>query len=434
MCWLVGAVSMLALLAPPARAADPQPPRLDARTWVLVDPRDGEQLAARAPARRVPIASATKLMTAYLALHRLEPGHRLRAPAYRALPAESLLGLRAGERMTVRDLLYALILRSANDAAATIATGISGSERRFVREMNRFAAAQGLGDTHFTNPIGFDDPGNYSSAHDLVELTTKLLANPLFGRIADAPTAVLRSGAGPRRITTRNTLVGRVPWITGVKTGHTLGAGYVLVGSGRQNGTTLVSAVLGAPSEATRDSETLKLLRYGFSLYRPSTPVARGERLAEPGLSYRDEDLPLVAARSLQVSARRGQHVETVVEAPEELGGPIERGERLGRVVVTVDGHPAAESPLLAERSASAATLRQKVVATVQDPLLLIPGGLIVIVVGVLLASRGRRPARALDPEHRRPPRRSPEERRIMHQERMRKRRRRAGRPGDGST
>ena len=421
------------------------PPRLDARAWILVDPRDDAVLASSAPHRELPIASATKLMTARLALERLRPNETLRAPPYQALAAESLLGLRAGEKMTVRDLLYALVLESANDAAATIATGVAGSVPRFVNRMNREAAALGLEDTSYANPIGLDAAANHSSAADLAELAGLLLKNRLFSRISDTQVVTLRSGDSPRRIDTRNTLLNLDPSANGVKTGHTLGAGYVLVGSATRDGTRLVSAVLGARSEAARDAETLELLDYGFSLYRPSTPVKRGEELADSALDYRDERLALVARRPIQVSAREGQPVRTRVEAPEEVSGAVEQGESLGRAVVTVEGRVAGATALVAAESVEAATLLDKAASALQNPAILLAAGLFVIVVVLLLALRGRRPRAGGETEpppepqvepkakkrgwrrERGPPERTPEERRQMHEERMRRRRQRSG-------
>lgn len=402
----------------PQPAPSAAPPQLDARAWILVDPRDGAVLAAHAANKPRAIASATKLMTAYVALKRLKPSRTLRAAPYTAGAAESLLGLRAGERMRVRDLLYGLILASGNDAAATLANGAAGSVPRFVEQMNRQAAALGLENTSFTNPVGLDAPGNYSSAADLAELASEALENELFARIADTATVTLRSGERPRRLSSRNTLLFEDPSVDGVKTGHTLRAGYVLVGSATRDGTQLVSAVLGAPSEAARDAETEELLDYGFSLYRRSTPVRQGAVLAEPSLDHRDESLPLVATRTVEVSARQGQPVEVEIDAPGELSGDVSEGQRLGSVTVTVDGRLAGASPLVASRSVAAATLADRAVAVAQDPAVLMPLGAIVILVGVLLAIRGRRS---------REPRRTAEERREMHEDRMRRRREGSG-------
>jgi D-alanyl-D-alanine carboxypeptidase (penicillin-binding protein 5/6) len=414
------------------------PPRLAAKAWILIDPRDGSILASKSPDKRLSIASATKLMTAYLALQNLKPGEVVKAPAYQeSASAEIELGLRPGERIRARDLLYGLLLPSASDAAQALAVGVSGSEAAFVTEMNQAAQQLGLTNTSYANPIGLDDPGNYSSAYDLATLAGVLLRDPLFAAIVDSPSATLRSGDHPRQVTSRNTLLNRVPWIDGVKTGHTLGAGYVLVGSGTQDGTRLISAVLGTGSEAARDSETLELLTYGFSLYHPVEPVDRGEQLAEPKLDHRSAHLPLIAKRALSVDVREGQIVSTRVDAPEEISGAVEEGEAVGRVTLTVDGKPVAASPLVAAHAVGAATSGDRALSSAQNPFLLIALGAIVILVGVLLLTRRRAKGdppttttRARPPQQQSPRKRTPEERRRMHKERMRRRRERMEREG----
>jgi D-alanyl-D-alanine carboxypeptidase (penicillin-binding protein 5/6) len=408
-------------------------PKLDAKAWVLIDPRDGSVLAGKAPEKRLPIASTTKLMTAYLALENLKPNQVIKAPAYQpSASAEIRLGLRPGERMRVRDLLYGLLLPSASDAAETLAVGVSGSVPAFVTAMNQAAQQLGLTDTSYANPIGLDDPDNYSSARDLVTLASILLRNPLFARIVNTPSATLRSGDHPRQVTSRDTLLGEVPWVNGVKTGHTLGAGYVLVGSGTQDSTTLISAVLGTPSEASRDAETLKLLSYGFSLYHAVQPVRQGQELADPGLDYRGDHLSLVAQRALPINVRQGQRVTTHVTAPDEISGAVRRGQVLGRVTVSVDGKQAAVSPLVAASAVGAATTLDKVISTAQNPILILVFGAIVILVGLLLTRRGRGSTepeaatpRPQETRRQAPQQRTPEERRRMHEERMRRRRQR---------
>ncbi|MGH2953232.1 MAG: D-alanyl-D-alanine carboxypeptidase family protein [Solirubrobacterales bacterium] len=365
--WVAGVLAgALTCSARPAVAQDA--PELNARAWVLVDVADGEVLETRRKAKSYPIASATKLMTAYVARRELRLAEEVVAPAYVAAAAESLLGLEEGERIEVRDLLYGLVLASGNDAAVALAEAAAGSLDAFVRKMNSGARRLGLDDSSFSNPIGLDEPGNFSSAADLVELTLELRRDRVFRRIFDAPSATLRSGARARTVVNRNTLVRSVPFVTGVKTGYTIGAGYVLVGSAARDGVSLVSTVLGAPSEAARDAETLELLEYGFSLYRERQPVRARERLAAPELHDQSEALPLVAARGVRLTVRRDQRVDTRVRAPEEVEGPIERGERLGEVVVTVDGERAASVPLAAARAAPAASLLERFDGSVPGP------------------------------------------------------------------
>jgi serine-type D-Ala-D-Ala carboxypeptidase (penicillin-binding protein 5/6) len=428
------------LLGPVSSAAASSGPKLDAKAWVLIDSRDDSVLASQSPNKRLPIASTTKLMTAYLALKNLKPSQMIRAPSYHpSASAEITLGLRPGERMRVRDLLYGLLLPSASDAAETLAVGVAGSVPAFVQRMNQAAQQLGLTDTSYANPIGLDDPDNYSSARDLVTLASILLRNKLFARIVDTPAATLHSGDHPRTVTSRDTLLNSVPWINGVKTGHTLGAGYVLVGSGTRDSTTLISAVLGTPNEPTRDADTLKLLQYGFSLYHSVQPVHQGEQLADPKLDYRSDHLSLVAQRALPINVRHGQRVTTQVSAPDQVSGAVEQGQALGHVTVSVDGKVAAGSPLVAAHAVGAATTLDKAVSFAENPFFLLGLGAIVILVGLLLTRRGRgsrepKEATPRAPENgsrRQAPRpRTPEERRRMHEERMRRRRERAEREG----
>jgi serine-type D-Ala-D-Ala carboxypeptidase (penicillin-binding protein 5/6) len=387
------AALLLVFGSPPSRAAEP--PNLDARAWALIDARSGDVLAAHAAERRLPIASTTKMMTAYVALRELPLAKRVRAAPYTPLYAESLLGLRPGQRISVRDLLYGLVMRSGNDAAYDLAIAAAGSEARFVREMNRYASALGLVDTHYANPIGLDEAGNYSSAYDLTALGRRLLRIPVFAKIAASRHAVLRSLRPPRRIASRNDLLYRLPWTNGIKTGFTLGAGYVLVGAGRLDGVQLVSAVLGTSSEEARDEGTEELLDYGFSLHRRELPIRAGEALAEPSIRYSGGDLPLRAGRTVAIGVRRDQRLSVAVRAPDEVEGPIHRRARLGQAIVLIDGQRAASVPLYAARAVPEASTFERARSTLTSNV----GWLALAVFAILLAAgflrrRRRRGAR----------------------------------------
>jgi D-alanyl-D-alanine carboxypeptidase (penicillin-binding protein 5/6) len=386
---LLALLLVLALwLVPGAAAAPSGPEGIEARAWTVVDARSGDVLSSHAASRHLPIASTTKLMTAYVAMKELPLGKVVRAAPYSPIYGESLMGLRTGERVSVRDLLYGLILVSGNDAAHTLAVRAAGTEARFVRQMNRYAAALGLADTHYANPVGLDQRGNYSSAADLATLARRLLREPVFARIADSRTALLRSLRPPRRIETLNDLLYMAPWATGVKTGHTFDAGYVLVGSGSKKGVSLVSVAIGAPTEETRFTDNLILLEWGFSQYRRRLPIRRGEDLADPEIRYSGGELPLRAARSLQVGVRRGQQVDVRVQAPREVEGPLRRGARLGEATVFVAGRRAGSVPLRAGRAVPEASLFDRARSTVADNKLPIGIALFVILIFAVILLR----------------------------------------------
>ena len=386
------AAALLLVVAAGARAATP-PPEISAPSALVVEASTGDVTYDRAPNRRRAIASATKLMTALLTLERTKPSTVYRAVRYQGLPAESKINLRAGERMTVADLMRGLLIESANDAAATLAERISGSRPAFVKAMNVRAQQLGLKDTHYANPIGLDAPGNYSSSRDLVRLTLRLRAFEFFRRTVAREQVTLRSGDRPRTLENRNRLV-RLPQINGVKTGHTQGAGYVLVGSGRQRGITLISVVLGAPSEAARESDTRRLLAWAFTNYQRVRAVAPGEVLARAPIRYRrGAELDLIAGdSSRRFVVRKGQALRRCgLDAPAEVEGPIRRGKALGKVKICRGEKKIATLPLVASADVPAASAAVRTKDWFTRPLTLVLVVLLGLGGSVLLARARRR-------------------------------------------
>jgi D-alanyl-D-alanine carboxypeptidase (penicillin-binding protein 5/6) len=388
----LAAITLLVVLVPSEAAAQraKRPPDTTAAAAIVADGRDGEVMYAKAADARRSIASTTKLMTALLALERADPRDIFTAPAYNALPVESQINLSAGERMRVGDLLEGLLLESANDAAVTLAEGISGSRAAFVAEMNERAAELGLENTSYANPIGFDDPSNYSTARDLADLSVYLMRRPRFRRIVDMPVARLESGSRPRVIDNRNRLVARYPWVSGIKTGHTIQAGDVLVGSAHgRGGARVISVVLGEPSEAARDADTVALLRWGLSRFHrvraldPRRPVARAN------VEHRDERAALVPRRPAVVLVRDGERIRRRVRAPQEVEGPLAAGARVGSVTVLVDGRAVRRTALVTAAEVPGAGTLRVLTSTLGVPLTLL-AMLAILVAAVVAAVRVR--------------------------------------------
>jgi D-alanyl-D-alanine carboxypeptidase (penicillin-binding protein 5/6) len=322
---------------------------LSARATELIVAGGGQELYGYAENQEIAIASATKLMTALVTLEHAPLAAVFAQNNYYPASVDSQIGLVPGDRMTVHDLLLAMLLPSADDAAEDLAYNVGrGSVARFVAMMNARAATLGLVHTHYSTPIGLDTPGNYSSAGDLVKLANYLLTHePFFARAVALPSAALATGP-MRRVTNRNDLVGRVPWVTGVKTGHTLDAGYVLVGSGTRSGLSLVSVVLGTPSQGARDGDTLALLGYGFANFHWVTPVVAGVILARPAIQYQPgRHAQLIAAHAFTRVLPRATPVRIRVDAPRQLTGPLPRYAQIGAVVVLAGHRPIARIPLL---------------------------------------------------------------------------------------
>jgi serine-type D-Ala-D-Ala carboxypeptidase (penicillin-binding protein 5/6) len=394
----LAAVLACLVAAAPAGAAGPD---ITARNAIVVEATSGEAAYEKAADQERPIASTTKLMTALVVLENAKLGDIYTAPRYRGLAAESKINLRAGERLTVADLLRGLLVYSANDAAETLAEGMSGSRAAFVRQMNRRAVELGLTHTHYANPIGLDEAGNYSSARDLAKLVLALRKYPFFRRTVDSQVVTLRTGEHPRTLSNRNLLVRRFNWIDGVKTGHTLQAGYVLVASGSRRGVPLVSVALGTPSEDARDTDSLKLLAYGLQQYKRTLAIRRGQVLARVPIKFRPgATLSLVAKRSVRRVVPRGAagRIERVLrDLPDEVEGPIRRGDRIAGVDLMLKGRRLTTVSLVAASDVEEATAARRAQDWLTGPwtLAIIFG---VLVVAVIVARMRRRP-----PAERRP-------------------------------
>jgi serine-type D-Ala-D-Ala carboxypeptidase (penicillin-binding protein 5/6) len=373
-------------------AAPPPGPHVLAKAWALIDARTGDVLTSHAGNERRLIASTTKLMTAYVAMKDLPLNKIVRAQPFSYEIGDSVMGLRPGQRISVHDLLRGLIMLSAGDAAHTLAIESAGTVTKFVDQMNRYAAAMGLTNTHYQNPIGLNSPTNYSSALDLATLTAELLKIKPFAEIADARQATLRSTRPVEHIESINQLLDYAPWVTGVKTGHTWKAGYVMVGSGEKKGVRLISVDIDAPTDETRFSDAFELLRWGFGQYHRRKVIEKGKELASPSIRYSGGELPLVVGHSLTTRARDGQKVEVDVDAPGKVTGPIRKGKRVGSATVTVDGLRAGSVPLVASRSIPAANGFDKARGFVREhPLPLAIAACAILFLAILLVAGIRR-------------------------------------------
>jgi D-alanyl-D-alanine carboxypeptidase (penicillin-binding protein 5/6) len=347
----VALIALTGLCAPAARAAGPA---LSVSGAALTETQTGQELFGRNAGARLAIASTTKIMTAWITLqHVRRLGVLFTQNDYTAAAADSQIGLVPGERMSVHDLLLALLLPSADDAAEDLAYNVGGgSVARFVAMMNAEARRLRLTQTHYSTPIGLDTPGNYSSALDLDRLAAYVIAHSAYFRqVIDLPSAVLRTGRYRRDVVNRNDLVGRYPWITGVKTGHTLDAGYVLVASGTRDGMTLIGSVLGTASAAARDHNALALLDWGFSQFQLVAPVRAGEVLARRPVSDSSTRAVLIADASFRRAVSRSQRVTVTVKAPRQLAGPLPRHAIVGQATVRVGGRAVARIPLVLARA-----------------------------------------------------------------------------------
>ena len=333
--------------------ADPVPvPRVEAPAVLLMDLAAGQILYQRAAASARPVASLTKLMTALLVLEaeegrldrtiRVDPDAVFGRGEY---GAGSSLGLRSGERISVRGLLAGLLLGSANDAAEALAIEESGSVGAFVEAMNARARALRMAETTFASPHGLDDRG-LSSASDVLAILREAWEHAAFRRLVASRFVVVRSdSAPPRRIQNRNVMLWLYPGASGVKTGSTTGAGYCLVGTAQRGGRELAVVVLGGRDEVF--SEAAALLNHGFAAYQVRTLVSEGASLGS--VRVRGGTVPVVAGERLEalVRVRDVGGIERIVSASRSAAYPPSSGSEVGTLRVTMGGTVLGRVPVL---------------------------------------------------------------------------------------
>jgi D-alanyl-D-alanine carboxypeptidase (penicillin-binding protein 5/6) len=264
---IAGATTMTTAVADAVRdpQADIVPPTGDlppipAAAYVVLDGDTGEPLASYNADQPRPVGSLVKLMTARLVLDAGRLEHTATVPPLQVAGDESQGGLEPGDHVSRGELLHAMLVASANDAAHTLAVDVAGAERRFVDMMNDEAAAAGLDATRYANPDGLDDPAQHSSAADVARLARDLMEDPAFRRIVAAESTRLDGSELPAT----NDLLGAYRGADGIKTGHTDEAGWCIAASATREGRSIVVVVLGAPTEQARDDAARALLDYGF--------------------------------------------------------------------------------------------------------------------------------------------------------------------------
>jgi serine-type D-Ala-D-Ala carboxypeptidase (penicillin-binding protein 5/6) len=337
-------LTLVAALALPV-AAEAAPPPVDADAFYVQNAGTGEVLAAQDERDRLPMASITKLMTAVVALEHASLDDVATVSRSTASIGESTINLRPGERVTLRDLITAALVQSANDAANAIAAHVGrGSVARFVAMMNARARQLGLTDTHFVNPDGLDAPGHVSSARDVTKLARVAMNKPFIRRTV----RLVDTTAAGRRLHTWNDLLSSVPRVIGVKTGHTNGAGWSQVAAARSGGVTIYATLLGGETREGRNVDLARLLSWSLARYRTVWAIDGARSYGSVRTAYGRARVRLVAAKpALRVIRIERPLVERVV-APVEVALPVRKGQRLGEVQILDRGTVLARSPLVA--------------------------------------------------------------------------------------
>ncbi|MCG6540903.1 D-alanyl-D-alanine carboxypeptidase [Pseudomonas sp. KSR10] len=343
------------LVAPVAWAEPiiPSPPQLAAKSYVLMDAASGKVLVEAGGDERLPPASLTKLMTAYIATLEIKKGQisgsdmvTVSEKAWRT--GGSRMFIQVNTQVSVDDLLHGIIIQSGNDASVAMAEHIAGSEEAFADLMNSTAQRLGMSNTHFMNATGLPHPEHYSSAADMAKLARAIIyEDPAHYDIYAQKEFFWNNIKQPNR----NLLLWRDKTVDGLKTGHTEEAGYCLVASAVRDGMRLISVVFGTNSEQARAAETQKLLTYGFRFFETRTFYQKGVELAKSRVWKGQQDqISAGLANDLTLTLPRGQmdKLQAGLTFNPELTAPIQQGDVVGKVEVTLDGQVLQSTDLIA--------------------------------------------------------------------------------------
>jgi D-alanyl-D-alanine carboxypeptidase (penicillin-binding protein 5/6) len=313
-------------------------PGVRAGSGILIDRRSGRVLWSKSADLRLAPASCSKIMTALLVLERYRDLTRMvRAPGSVTDFQQVAIGLRPGDRISVKQALRALMTKSANDACVTLATAVGGSEPGFVKLMNRRAAQLGLTRTHFVNSRGTPKPGHYSSARDLARLGRYAMRDARFRDLVGTKTRVITWPPSHRVTVTSHNRLLDYPWGDGIKTGSTKQSLRVLVGSGKPGLVPLIVVTMREPTRDQEEKDALALLAWGSALYESRQLVATGEVLRQLQVTG-DAPVDVVAGASLTAIIRKAAAPALVFDLPEELPTRPADGDVLGRVTYRSDG------------------------------------------------------------------------------------------------
>ena len=317
----------------------PAAPQLAAKSYVLMDAASGQVLVEHNGDERLPPASLTKLMTAYLATLEINRGQireedkvHVSEKAWRT--GGSRMFIQVGSQVSVGDLLHGVIIQSGNDASVALAEHIAGSEDAFADRMNQQAQRLGLTNTQFRNATGLPHPEHYSSAHDMAKLARAIIYDdPQHYAIYKQKEFFWNNIRQPNR----NLLLWRDPTVDGLKTGHTDEAGYCLVASAERDGQRLITAVFGTSGEEARSAETQKLLTYGFRFFETRTFYEKGQALTRARVwkgAENEIEAGLRENLTLTVPRGRSQQLQATLQLDRQLMAPIEQGAVIGKVEV----------------------------------------------------------------------------------------------------
>lgn len=345
------AVAASVPLAEVAEVSSISKPVIAARAWILVDAITGQTIAAQNPGLAVEPASLTKIMTVYLAFEALKENRISRAQEVTVSENAwktpgSRMFIEPRKPVTVDEIIQGIVVQSGNDASVAIAETLAGTEAAFAQQMTQKAREFGMTDTTFKNSTGLPDPEHITTVRDLAILAQRMIADHPNDYAVYAQREFTYNNI---KQASRNRLLWADPSVDGMKTGFTTAAGYCLIATAQRGDRRVISVLVGADSESTRAEESLKLLNWAFQNFDTVKLVDGGQAAVEARVWEGTVDTAkLGSTEDIWLTIPRGKtgDVQLVAQRPDPLLAPLEAGERVGTVTLTLDGKPLRVLPL----------------------------------------------------------------------------------------
>ncbi|EOD01076.1 D-alanyl-D-alanine carboxypeptidase family protein [Caldisalinibacter kiritimatiensis] len=325
-----------------------EPFDIQAKSAILIDASTGHIIYEKNIHEKLAPASITKIMVLLLAMEAIENNKislddEIVVSSNAAGMGGSQLYLEEGEIQKVRDIIKAICLRSANDGAVALAEHIAGTEETFIKMMNNKAKELGMENTHFKNATGLDEEGHYTSAYDISIMSKELLKHPKIHDWLTLWMAEVKVGKEKdvvQGLVNTNKLIHDYKGANGIKTGYTSKAGHCLSASATRGSLTLISVVLGCKNSSIRFNESKKLLNYGFANYDSIVLAKKNEIIKKlPVSKGKIDKLTIVIQDDLSILVKKGNNnnIEKEVVLPDYLNAPVEKGKKVGEIIVKIN-------------------------------------------------------------------------------------------------
>lgn len=325
-------------------------PKINSRRYIVYDRISKSMIIGKNEDVKSAMASTTKIMTTIVILEKADLNETVTVSVKAGGTGGSRLGLKRGDKTSVKDLLYGLMLRSGNDAAVALAEHVGGSVKEFAELMNEKAAELGLTNTHFVTPHGLDDPNHYTTALELAKLTDYAMDNETFARIVGTKSTTIYINNQPRQINNTNELLGVLNGVVGVKTGFTNNAGRCLVTEIKRNNMDVITIVLGADTKKDRTKDSVNLIEYTFSKYKMYNLEEQIIEEFNKWKNINEKRILIIKGKKSNPKLALGtiekatipicddDKIEYSINALTEVGAPLEQWNVMGTLTVKLNG------------------------------------------------------------------------------------------------